>query len=189
MWLDWLFVCDCGFSLSALWCPLSVPTVLLGFLLPWTWGISSRLLQQSTATAPYLGHAVAPLCCAWDAVSFGFTLYVITIRVSNQDYVSFLTLVRKIFKFKRNLNSKDIFFFKIWTNLPEKWSLGAAAFCWSNREEIPHIQGNRNPSKTVGTERGHQRAERLKPQSQKINQSNHMDHSLVELNETMSHAV
>ena len=127
MWLDWLFVCDCGFSLSALWCPLSVPTVLLGFLLPWTWGISSRLLQQSTATAPYLGHAVAPLCCAWDAVSFGFTLYVITIRVSNQDYVSFLTLVRKIFKFKRNLNSKDIFFFKIWTNLPEKWSLGAAA--------------------------------------------------------------
>jgi len=55
MWSDWLVVCDCGFSLSALWCPLSVPTILLGFLLPWTWGISSRLLQQSTATAPYLG--------------------------------------------------------------------------------------------------------------------------------------
>ena len=36
-------------------------TVLLGFLLPWTWGISSRLLQQSTAAAPYLGLAVAPL--------------------------------------------------------------------------------------------------------------------------------
>ena len=29
-------------------------TILLGFLLPWTWGISSRLLQQSTAAAPYL---------------------------------------------------------------------------------------------------------------------------------------
>ena len=27
--------------------------------------------------------------------------------------------------------------------------------------------------------RGHQRADRLKPQSQKTNQSNHMDHSLV----------
>ena len=27
---------------AALWCPLSVPTVLLGFLLSWTWGISSR---------------------------------------------------------------------------------------------------------------------------------------------------
>ena len=33
--------CDCGFSLSALWCPLSVPTILLVFLLPWTWGSSS----------------------------------------------------------------------------------------------------------------------------------------------------
>ena len=36
LWSDWLVVCDCGFSLSALWCPLSVPTVLLGFVLPWT---------------------------------------------------------------------------------------------------------------------------------------------------------
>ena len=53
--------CDCGFSLSALWCPLSVPTLFLGFLLPWTWGISSRLLHQSAAAAPYLGRGVAPL--------------------------------------------------------------------------------------------------------------------------------
>ena len=29
--------------------PLATPTVLLGILLPWTWGISSQLLQQSTA--------------------------------------------------------------------------------------------------------------------------------------------
>ena len=40
----------------------SVPTVLLGFLLPWMWGISSRLLQQSTAAAPYLGRGVSPHC-------------------------------------------------------------------------------------------------------------------------------
>ena len=33
----------------------------LGFFLPWTWGISSRLLQQSAAAASYLGHGVAPL--------------------------------------------------------------------------------------------------------------------------------
>ena len=33
VWSDWLAVCDCGFSLSSLWCPLSVPTVLIGFLL------------------------------------------------------------------------------------------------------------------------------------------------------------
>ena len=36
--------------------PLATPTVLLGFFLPWKWGISSRLFQQSTATAPYLGR-------------------------------------------------------------------------------------------------------------------------------------
>ena len=46
VWLDWLVFCDYGFGVSALWCPLATPTVLLGFLLPWTWGISSRLLQQ-----------------------------------------------------------------------------------------------------------------------------------------------
>ena len=37
------------------------PTVLLGFLLPWVWSISSKLLQQSTAAAPDLGHGVVPL--------------------------------------------------------------------------------------------------------------------------------
>ena len=36
--------------------PLTTPTILLGFLLPWTWHLSSRLLQQSAAAAPYLGR-------------------------------------------------------------------------------------------------------------------------------------
>ena len=35
--------------------------------------------------------------------------------------------------------------------------------CWSSREEIPHTQGKRNPSKMVGIARGHQRAHTLKP--------------------------
>ena len=48
------------FSVSALWCPLTTPTILLGFLLPWTWGVSSWLLQQSTATALSLGQVVSP---------------------------------------------------------------------------------------------------------------------------------
>ena len=47
-----------------------------------------------------------------------------------------------------------------------------AALCWSSREEIPHAQGKRNPSKTVGVARGHQRANTLKPYSQKTSQSN-----------------
>ena len=46
----------------------------------------------------------------------------------------------------------------------------------SSREELPHVQGKRNPSKMVGTERGHQRADRLKPQSQTTSQSDHTDH-------------
>ena len=35
VWLDWLVFCEYGFSVSALWCPLATPTILLGFLLPW----------------------------------------------------------------------------------------------------------------------------------------------------------
>ena len=60
VWLDWLVFHEYGFSVSVLWCPLATPTVLLGLLLPWTWGISSWLLQQSTAAAPYLGWGVSP---------------------------------------------------------------------------------------------------------------------------------
>ena len=59
MWLDWLNFCDYGFSVSALWCPLTTLTVLLGFLLRWTWSISSQLLQQSVATVLYLGWEVS----------------------------------------------------------------------------------------------------------------------------------
>ena len=44
VWLDWLVFYEYAFSVSALWCPLATPTILLGFLLPWAWGISSRLL-------------------------------------------------------------------------------------------------------------------------------------------------
>ena len=43
--------------------------------------------------------------------------------------------------------------------------------CWSSREEILHVQGKRKPNKTVGVARGHQRADTLKPQSQKTIQS------------------
>ena len=51
-------------------------------------------------------------------------------------------------------------------------SKGAAAvLCWKSREDIPHVQGKRNPSKMVGTERGHQRADRMKPHSKTTSQS------------------
>ena len=74
VWLDWLVFCDYGFSVSALWCLLATPTILLGFLLRWAWDISSQLLQQSTAAAPYLGWGVSPYRCPswpsmWDSSS------------------------------------------------------------------------------------------------------------------------
>ena len=62
--------------------------------------------------------------------------------------------------------------------LPHIQGRAAAVLCCSIHEEIPHIQGKRNPRKTVGTERGHQRAERRKPQSQTTSQSDHTDPSL-----------
>ena len=48
-----------------------------------------------------------------------------------------------------------------------------AALCWSSHEKIPHAQVKRNPSKMVGVARGLQRADTLKPYSQKTSQSNH----------------
>ena len=41
-----------------------------------------------------------------------------------------------------------------------------------SHEEIPHIQGKRNPGKMVDVARGHQRADTLEPYSQKTSQSN-----------------
>ena len=51
--------CDYGLCVCPLM-PLATPTILLGFLLPRTWGISSWMLQQSAAAAPYLGRGVSP---------------------------------------------------------------------------------------------------------------------------------
>ena len=63
-----------------------------------------------------------------------------------------------------------------------------AALCWSSREEILHAQGKRNPSKTVGAARGHQRADTLKPYSQKTSQSNHTRTAAVSNSMKLSHA-
>ena len=60
--------------------------------------------------------------------------------------------------------------------------------CWSSREEIPHDQGKRNPSKMVGVARGHQRADTLKPYSQKTSQSNHTRTTALSNSMKLSHA-
>ena len=60
--------------------------------------------------------------------------------------------------------------------------------CWNTREEIPHAQGKKNPSKMVGVERGHQRADTLKPYSQKTSQSNHTRTTALSNSMKLSHA-
>ena len=60
--------------------------------------------------------------------------------------------------------------------------------CWSSREEIPHTQGKRNPSKMIGVARGHQRADTLKPYSQKSSQSNHTRTTALSNSMKLSHA-
>ena len=57
----------------------------------------------------------------------------------------------------------------------------------SSREEIPHAQGKRNPSKMVGVARGHQRADTLKPYSQKSSQSNHTRTTALSNSMKLSH--
>ena len=63
-----------------------------------------------------------------------------------------------------------------------------AVLCWSSHEEIPHAQGKRNPRKMVGVARGHQRADTLKPYSQKTSQSNHTRTTALSNSMKLSHA-
>ena len=58
----------------------------------------------------------------------------------------------------------------------------------SSREEIPHAPGKRNPSKTVGVAREHQRADTLKPYSQKTSHSNHTRTTALSNSMKLSHA-
>ena len=60
--------------------------------------------------------------------------------------------------------------------------------CWSSPEEIPHAQGKRNLSKMAGVARGHQRADTLKPFSQKTSQSNHTRTTALSNSMKPSHA-
>ena len=53
---------------------------------------------------------------------------------------------------------------------------------------IPHVQGKRNPSQMVGVARGHQRADTLKPYSQKTSQSNDTRTTALSNSVKLSHA-
>ena len=66
----------------------------------------------------------------------------------------------------------------------EQWLCFAGAAV----KRYPHVQGKRNPSKMVGVARGHQRADTLKPYSQKTSQSNHARTTTLSNSMKPSHA-
>ena len=55
-------------------------------------------------------------------------------------------------------------------------------------KRYPNAQGKRNPSKTVGVARGHQRVDTLKPYSQKTSQSSHTRTTALSISMKLSHA-
>ena len=62
LWSDWLVFRDYDFTVSALWCPLTTPTLLFGFLWPWTWGISS---QENAAKCSHCSSPWMWGICSW----------------------------------------------------------------------------------------------------------------------------
>ena len=66
-WSDWLVFWDYGLSVSALWCPLATPTVLLGFLLPWTWGTAPA--KRSHCSLPWTRPPLHVECWTWSSSS------------------------------------------------------------------------------------------------------------------------
>ena len=54
--------------------------------------------------------------------------------------------------------------------------------------KIPHAQGKRNPRKTIGIARGHQRADTLKLYLQKTSRSNHTRTAALSNSMKLSHA-
>ena len=61
-------------------------------------------------------------------------------------------------------------------------------FAGASHEEIPQAQGKRTPIKTVGVARGHQKANTLKPYSQKTSQSDHTRTTALSNSVKLSHA-
>ena len=68
------------------------------------------------------------------------------------------------------------------------WVVPQAWLSFIELDKLPHVQGKRNPSKTVGVARGHQRANTLKPCSQKTSQPNHPRTTALSNSMKLSHA-
>ena len=90
--------------------------------------------------------------------------------------------------FQRIVRRDKVFLSDQCKEIEENNRMGRAALCWISHEEIPHAQGKRNPSRMVGVARGHQRANTVKPYSQKTSQSNHTRTTALSNSMKLSHA-
>ena len=60
----------------------ALPTVLLGLLCAWTWGISSKSLQRPAAAAPVLRSCHSSVAmCAWDLLKEVAIIFITSITV------------------------------------------------------------------------------------------------------------
>ena len=66
VWALWASLSEMGFDSK---CEFAPPTTLLGLLCPWTWGISSPLLQSSTAATPATVAATPAGTIRWRSVN------------------------------------------------------------------------------------------------------------------------
>ena len=66
VWALWASLSEMGFDSK---CEFVPPTILLGQLCPWTWGISSPLLQNSTAATPVTVAATPAGTIRWRSVN------------------------------------------------------------------------------------------------------------------------
>ena len=139
MWLDWLVFCDCAFGVSALWSPLATPTILVGFLLPWTWGISSWLLQKSAAVAPYLGRGLSPHCCPSWPWALNSSSQPSCARTANQ-----LPELLKLRSIELAMPSNHLIFFRPLLLLPNSPCNSAGMGCHARLQGIFPTQGS-NP--------------------------------------------
>ena len=82
-----------------------------------------------------------------------FCLFILFLGFSRQEYWSGLPFPSPVGHILSHLS----------TMTRPSWVVPRAWLSFIELDKLPHVQGKRNPSKTVGVARGHQSADKLKP--------------------------